>query len=190
MGPGEIYSFNIIASPDNVSIGNYYADLNLNTGNVVYQKKLMLKIREGKTFFEKVSEFLYYWRYWFYTGIVVLILAIVLSFYLKEKARVWKIKKLIKNSIKKDREEKKVAEKKKAAKKKSNGKKKKSLKWLYYLITIIIIAAIVCLAVGYPDYCLLVLSYILSFIFEYIWYIIAGLLLAMIIISILNKIEK
>ena len=184
LSPGEVYSFNMVSSPENISTGDYYIDLNINADNVVYQKKIILKLREGKTIFGKLADFIFHWRYWIYTGIILLIVIIALSFYFKEKARVWKIKKLIRNSIKKDEE-------KKAAKKtnKKNGKKK-SFKWLFYLIWILILAAIVYLAVKYTEPLVMALSYLLAFTLEYIWYIIVGFLLLLVILMVLNKAEK
>ena len=191
LAPSDVYSFNIIASPDNLSIGDYYADLNIKTDNVVYQKKLTFKIREGKSLSGEISDFLHYWRYWIYSGILILVILIVLIIYFKDKARIWRIKKLIRASIKKDEVKKKESKKKaeKTVKAKKSVKKKINLNWLYYLITIVVIAGAVYAVVRY-NCCTTVIGYTLAFILDYIWYIVIGLLLLMVIISILNKLEK
>jgi len=186
LAPGETYSFSITASPDeNVSVGNYGSTIEISTGNVVYQKKIKFNLREGNGIMGTIASFVSYQRYWFYLGFVLLVLLILLGFYTKERSRVWRIRKLIRNGIKDTKA--KESSKKKADKKKS---KKKDFKWLYWLTGIVLFAGIVAAVVVYKDYVLIAFGAILGFILEYIWYIIIGFLLLMAIIAIMARKEK
>lgn len=175
LSPGETYSFNLIAEPKNISAGNYYINLNVRADNVIFRRKLKFRLAQPKPFFGLIGNFMSYYRYWIYTGIAILVLIVIFSFYMKEKARVWKIRKLIKTATKEKPEKAKKEEKKKISRK----------WWLYILLAIGII-----LVFTFAGFLISIASYIWYFIIAYIWYIFTGFLLLIIVIAIINSREK
>ena len=160
--PGEQYSFNLIAEPDNVSTGDYNVVIDINADSVVYRRELTLRLRNEESGFLGM---LNYYRYYIYSGLIILILIILLIIILKERARVWKIRKMIKKAV-------------------NNGKNKKKFNFFPFIILFIVLAvAVFILWLNFP-------SMVMDFLRVYIGYILAGLVILGIIIFILSGNSK
>ncbi len=187
LAPGETYSFYVVAEPINVSAGNYYANIDLKRDNVIYRKRMKFKLRESESLFASFVGFVSYNRYWIYTGLVVLLLSVILLFFIRERARSWKIRRLINKAVKQEKQ--KDASQKDEKKNVRKGKKKKGFKWLHILIGVFLITAVY-LGFQYSDLLLRAAGYIQPLIVEYIWYIILGFFLLAVIIAILASVDK
>jgi hypothetical protein len=178
--PEERYSFNVVAEPGdrNLTEGSYYATVNMSVDDaVVYQTKIRFRnVGEGdlSLFLNTLS----YFRYWIYTAICILVLLFVFSRYTKEKARVWKIKTMIKKARKEDV--------KKAGKKGAKDvviKEKGSKIWNYVLAAIVLISIIL----FYPGMFMGLVTDFAGFVMEYVVYIIIGFVVLLIVIFVMEK---
>ncbi|MBR9698941.1 hypothetical protein GOV09_00595, partial [Candidatus Woesearchaeota archaeon] len=183
--PGERFAFNVIAQPGNVSEDNYYVNLKMQTSAVEYKKVLKLKLREDESFLHKTGDYISLNRYWIYSGILVLILVVILLTYLRNKAKVWKIRKLIYRARKEEVKKKAVKKTKKAVKK----KKREPTNWKVIIIGGII-AVVLGLLATYTPYLTIFWGAIVSAAIEYGLYVIIGVLILIILLAILNKVEE
>ena len=148
---------------------------------------MKFKLRESESLFASFVGFVSYNRYWIYTGLVVLLLSVILLFFIRERARSWKIRRLINKAVKQEKQ--KDASQKDEKKNVRKGKKKKGFKWLHILIGVFLITAVY-LGFQYSDLLLRAAGYIQPLIVEYIWYIILGFFLLAVIIAILASVDK
>ncbi len=169
LNPGDTYSFDILALPDNVSSGRYLIEINISTENVVYRKEAVLNLEED-TF--GLGDLLWHYRYYLIFGSIFVVLLIVLALFLREKARVWKIRRLIRKA--------------------NNGKSNHKAKRSNWRIIVIIISVLILGLVAYLFFSeiVMILQYLLVFVLDYIWYIIIGFVLLLAAILILGKLEK
>ncbi|MBD3164027.1 hypothetical protein GF323_02415 [Candidatus Woesearchaeota archaeon] len=184
--PGNTHSFNVIANPGNISEGNYYADINIKVKNVIYKKQIKFNIKRDRFNF---WEFINFYRYWVYAGILALALLVFLAVFLKERARVWKIRSMIRKSMKNGKKKNKKEEskeKKKAKGKKPKGRKKLKIFWVYFIAILLLMASAYFLRHSISGF----LGYVWFFFLTYIWYIVTGILLLIAVIFILNFIDK
>jgi heme exporter protein D len=196
LSPDERYVFNVVANPDNASVGDYYANLNITLDNIVYQKSIKFKVREGKSVWEQIKEFFNYYKYWIFVAIVLLLVVLVLINYLNKKARVWRIKRMIKRTLKKEqnkKESKKKVEKKKAQKKSEKketieAKGNSGVGFFGIIIALIVVAFFV--AIRFKDQALSYLSVAWVFLKGYYVYFIVGFVLLAVIILVLRRSEK
>jgi hypothetical protein len=185
--PGEKAFFNVIADPQNISSGNYNAIISVKTGNnLTYTKTIELKLRQDKGILAAFKYFVYYYRYWIITVIIALAVLFFVLLFIRERLRVRRIKKLIKNSVKPEEKKSSAKQPAKALKK----EKKHPLISYLILIAVILLLIIVFAIMKYSGFFLNVLKIIWSFFLSYIWYIIAGFFILILIIFILNKSEK
>ncbi len=181
--PGERSSQLLSLSTHNLTSGNYPVRIRAAADSIAYQHTITLSIRDSPHFLQVFAQGLNYYRYWVYGGIVLAILVVLFAFIIRERVRSWKIKRLIMKTLKEEK-------KKKASK---AAKKVKGQKPAISLLPIAIAALLIIVVVLLSLFSMRlweVVLFVLSFILEYIWYIIVGFILLWVIISVLNRMEK
>ena len=173
LSPGEQHSFLLLANPGNASSGTYYANILVQSENVVYKKTIKLRLSDSPSFMDNLYNAVFYNRFWLISFAFVIILLVIAGFYAKEKIKVWKIRRLIKRTAK------------------TNGKVMIKNKLLLALGIILLLAAVA--AASY--FAIMqgvgsIFSFLLGFAAEYLWYMIAGFVILAIVLYFMNKAEK